>query len=158
MEALVGGVTDRWADCPGQLQVDLNKVGFSVKLPKKLDWQAGINHMQVEFGQGRVLIDPKCKFLVASLEAGMYNKNRTDFERSETLGHCDALAALSYALRMLNRENPFPQVFLSRDRYFDMRDHTPSEIHVSHALMPKQFNPSFSNNIGLKKFGSFTKR
>jgi len=157
MESQVESIADRWADCPGQLQIDLNKVGFPIKVPHKLDWQAGINHVQVEFGQGRVLVDPKCQFLAATLEAGMYNKNRTDFERSETLGHCDAIAALSYALRMLNRKNPYPDYIPPRSRYLDLRDNRPPELVAMQSIAPKQLG-SFSGSSGLKRLGSFKHR
>lgn len=160
MEHTVGGVLDRWADCPGQLQVDLNKpsVNFQVRLPKKLDWQAGINHMQVEFGQNRVVINPKCAFLAATLEAGMYNKQRTDFQRSETLGHCDALAALSYAMRMINKGNPYPQVIPNRDTHWDMHNYADPSTIAAKAMVPKTFNTGFSGTTSIKRFGTFNKR
>lgn len=97
-----------WADVPGQLQVDLsNDWNFNFQLPPKSDWLASVNNMSVKFTTDGIWIHPRCQFLQKSCRAGMFNKNRTDFERTPELGHCDALAALMYAIRVQSRENPY---------------------------------------------------
>lgn len=104
----------RWIDAPPQLvAVDLNSVGFIGQVPYKTDWLSAVNNMAVRFsqrgtnGMPKILIDPKCNFLKISLQSGTFNKQKTDFERTQTLGHCDALAALMYGLRHMDRTNPY---------------------------------------------------
>lgn len=101
-------ISARWADVPGQTQVDiLNVHDYQIMLPPKSDWTASVNQMAVMFTTDKVVINPACKFLIESLGAGMFNKTRTDFERTQRLGHMDALACLMYAFRTQDKENPF---------------------------------------------------
>jgi hypothetical protein len=107
------------ADAPGQTIVDIAGVyKETIALPNKEDWQASINFMNVSFGQGLIEIDPDCKFLIESLRSGTFNKQRNDFARSKTLGHCDAIACIMYALRHYDKNNPYPQATPPADAYF----------------------------------------
>lgn len=101
----------RYIDMPGQVQVDINEAHqFFAAMPLKDDFDASINQLALAFAQNKILVDPCCEFLAASLESGRFNKNRTDFMRSEALGHCDAIAALMYTWRMIDKTtNPFPK-------------------------------------------------
>jgi hypothetical protein len=96
-------------DAPGQIMIDLVvQHGFDVRPVMKEDWLSAVNQMSVRFcDPGRIYIHPKCVFLRQSLRSGTFNKNRNDFERTKALGHCDALAALMYGLRIQNRLNPY---------------------------------------------------
>ena len=98
----------RSIDCPGQLQVDLvQEYDLDFKIPNKADWQAKINQMNVHFTLGKIEIHPRCQFLIKTLKGGRFNKQKTDFERTRALGHCDALAALADGIRELPRDNPY---------------------------------------------------
>lgn len=136
-------ITARWADVPGQLQVDLQaEHNYQVQIPQKSDWLASVNSMAVKFAQDQILINPRCDFLCRSLRAGMFNRTRTDFERSEHLGHCDALAALMYAIRMANRENPYAaDMQFAPNMYIpDHRRAVEGDIgDLGQALNPKRF-------------------
>lgn len=101
----------RYIDMPGQVQVDINEAHqFYAAMPIKDDFDAAINQLALAFGQNKILVDPSCDFLIASLESGRFNKNRTDFMRSDALGHCDGIAALMYTWRMIDKStNPFPK-------------------------------------------------
>jgi hypothetical protein len=130
-------ITARWVDAPGQVQVDLKTMhNFEIRLPIKDDWQAGINNLQLMFARDEIEVHKDCKFLIQSLESGQYNQNRTDFARSDTLGHCDALAACMYAMRMVDRSMPYGLVTRSNNMFI-----APSkpEITLSDSLSPKQF-------------------
>lgn len=117
---------DRIADAPGQLQIDLHALHkFTVRPPAKDDFDAGINMLQVAFRQNKIEIHPRCKFLALSLDNGRLNKKRTDFERTPTLGHCDAIAALIYAYRMVNKENPYPIRLPQGDNEWQKPSHRP---------------------------------
>ncbi len=103
-------VTKRWADCPGQLSVDLQELDYTVSPVLKSDWQASINSLQTAFRIGQIEIDPSCRVLIITCDSGQFNKQRNDFSReSKELGHCDAIAALMYANRCYDRSNPYPE-------------------------------------------------
>ncbi len=107
----------RYVDCPGQLQVDLlNIYKYDTVLPIKDDKEAGINAVQVALLNDKIEIHPRCEFVITSMNNGRYNKQRTDFERTEALGHCDGIDAVRYAWRMRDTvTNPFPEKTYDRD-------------------------------------------
>lgn len=98
-----------WADVPGQLAIDLSHMfGITVGLPPKNDWVSGVNTMAARFAMNKMRIDKEhCPFLYRSIMGGTFNKHRSDFERSSVLGHCDALAAMLYAIRVTNHTDDF---------------------------------------------------
>jgi Terminase large subunit, T4likevirus-type, N-terminal len=129
----------RWADVPGQLQVDLNKGGYGVTVPFKSDWQAGINNLQVIFARNEIEINPRCEFLIQSLESGLFNKNKTDFHRSDILGHCDALAALMYGARCIDKSSPYPDLGFPRSGMMFGRNREDKMSGIARAVQPKTF-------------------
>lgn len=71
-----------------------------------------VNAVKIMVGKGDILVHPRCKQLIGCLEFGVWDKNRVGFDRSKHYGHYDALAALVYLVRNLNRhENPIPVGF-----------------------------------------------
>jgi hypothetical protein len=104
-------VTQRITDAPGQLLVDfMNKHNYNSLAPLKDDFHAGINAVRLMFRQNKIVVLPKCRFLIATLRGAVFNKARTDFNRTEYLGHMDALAALIYGVRMIDKtQNPYPE-------------------------------------------------
>lgn len=107
---IVKAVKAKWKDCPtlildapGQLLVDYSSLGLPAGLPQKDDFAAGLLMLNNAFHNDKVVIDPKCKLLIRTLEGGLLNKTRSDYERSESLGHCDAIASAIYALRGVDR-------------------------------------------------------
>ncbi len=89
-----------WADVHGQTKIDLAaSLKLDVQLPPKNDWLSGVNTMAAKFALNKVRIDPKCVFLRKSILGGMFNKTRSDFERSDALGHMDGCAAAMYAIK-----------------------------------------------------------
>ena len=106
------------ADVPGQVLVDLRELGHDFSVPPKDDWRAGCNNMALFFTQSRIQVHPRCEFLRLSLRSGVFNEQKTDFSRSAALGHCDALAALMYGRRTLDRNNPYPSHRPSADHAF----------------------------------------
>lgn len=76
----------------------------------KDELHAMVNHLRVWIQQGRIEIDESCKTLIDSLKFGIWNDNRTEFARSKSLGHYDALAALMYMVRNIDEAtNPIPR-------------------------------------------------
>jgi hypothetical protein len=151
------------ADVPGQTLVDLYELeNMSVKdrdswiTPPKHDWLAGVQSMANLFDMDQIWIHPRCKFLIRSARSGVFNKNRTDFERFEEedgIGHCDALAALAYANRIQERSNPAREMGLTNtDNIFTMNT---TESNKELGDLTAMFdNPKFASG---KAFGRFKK-
>jgi len=90
-------------DAPGQLLIDYSSLGLPAALPQKDDFGAGLLLLNNAFYNNTAVIHPKCALLIRTLEGGLLNKQRSDYERSESLGHCDAVAAAIYGLRCVDR-------------------------------------------------------
>lgn len=120
------------ADAPGQVRIDLSRLGLSTFPPRKGQgsFEAGINNLRYLVRKRELLVHPRCQFLTKTLLFGQFNKNRTDFQRSEELGHCDAIAALVYYSRHQRTDNPYPPTFkLHKDRhYYDHSDKDTSAL------------------------------
>jgi len=72
---------------------------------------AMVNAVRVWISQDRIEIDPSCRFLLDSIKFGIWNENRSEFARSKTLGHYDAVASLMYLVRNIDEQtNPIPIV------------------------------------------------
>ena len=136
------GITEIHADVPGQLQVDLvEHCDFSLKLPPKDDWKAAVNNMAVYFSLGQIWISPDCTYLILCCNSGTFNKQKTDFARTNVLGHCDGLAALMYAIRVQDTENPYQNIIkgpMHSDGTFALPG-TDDKIDVSTTIQPKRF-------------------
>lgn len=90
---------------------------WPVQMPDKADKLAAIHDLRVEVGARRFKVKQKCKHLRRQLKVGMWRDERhSDFERTEGLGHLDAIAAAIYFNRAIDRKlNPIPASYgLSR--------------------------------------------
>ncbi len=71
-----------------------------------------VNRLNLLVDSGRLVVHPRCKLLIQTLKNGVWDKNRTEFGRSEIgLGHMDALASLIYmnlAFESWFTTNPIP--------------------------------------------------
>lgn len=68
-----------------------------------------VNEVRLWVGGGKVEVNPRCTTLIDSLRYGLWDEDRKQWERSEHLGHFDALAALMYMIRNVDsRTNPIP--------------------------------------------------
>lgn len=106
----------RWADNDNLILLnDLNAMGFKDgsgrywSATAKDTIEAGVNMVRMWLAQGRIEIHPRCRFLIGTLGTALWNKQRTDFDRSAVYGHADALSALIYLIRNVNTAtNPIP--------------------------------------------------
>ena len=145
-------VPPRWADVPGQLQVDLlNMFDYQVQLPPKQDWLGAVNTMAARFATKKVKIRKRCKFLVGSIKAGMFNKTKTDFARSIEWGHMDALAALMYGIRCLNRESPYE----SHNAVHNSNIFINPDVFKEQEKNANDFGGKVFGGSGPKRFGSY---
>jgi hypothetical protein len=154
-------IHNRTADVPGQTQVDLvTDHKYPVQTPIKSDWQSMVNNMAVHFSRAKkVLVHPRCRFLIASLRSGTFNKQKTDFGRTEALGHMDGLAACMYALRAQDRADPYPAGSgISRNVYRRQDRQEQAEVHVAEAVQGKTFATNAAGSyFRAKRFGGFKK-
>lgn len=68
-----------------------------------------INGLRIAIKEGRIKINRRCKNLITQLKYGMWNEWRSDFERTSTMGHLDALVALAYLVDNVQwSKNPYP--------------------------------------------------
>jgi len=140
-----GRICSRSIDMPGQLQVDLTAYGFEAQMPPKDDWRAAINSMAVKFSLNKIWVHKRCRFLIQSLRSGTFNKNKTDFERTSILGHCDALAALMYGIRTQPTHSPYA-IEQKMEGYSFTSFRRPAQDDSLSGLSGKQFG-------GYKRFG-----
>lgn len=94
----------------------INDLSTTEKLPfsptDKDSLEAMVNALRLWFKDRRVLVHPRCKFLIGTLGSALWNKNRDDFAESKTYGHADAIAALMYGVRNVDvHTNPIPPDF-----------------------------------------------
>lgn len=137
-------IDSRFIDAPAQsVYVDWIKppYDFIGSIPVKTDWKAGVNSLNNRFKIGKAKIHPRCKFLIVSCRSGMFNKTKSDFARSEALGHCDGLSAMQYALRMRNTTDPYP-FYMAHSNHQRLQNATPRGIVQSATgtgITPKKF-------------------
>ena len=71
-----------------------------------------INEARIMIGKGQIEVHPRCKQVIGCLRYGVWNKKKTEFARSTDYGHFDALAALVYLCRNLDKHsNPIPATY-----------------------------------------------
>lgn len=74
--------------------------------------EAALNNMRMMIKNERIIINPKCRTLIAHLEGAVWNKARNSYARSADKGHYDAVDACKMLCRILNTtRNPYPAGF-----------------------------------------------
>ena len=85
------------------------KHGITFLITRKDDKHAQVNQLRMDINNFRLYINPRCKTLVHHLSHAQWDKKREKFTRSPDSGHYDAVDALIYMLRNIQKErNPFP--------------------------------------------------
>lgn len=115
----------RYLDAPGQLLIDYSREGFAATLPPKDDFHAGLQMIRNAFYQDKILIHPDCTLLIKTLTGGLLNRTKTDYARTPELGHADAVAALIYLYRVVDKKT----------------DTTPPPPRSTHRYRPPQPHP-----------------
>lgn len=109
-------------DAPKQLIYDIfSDHKWPVEMPPKDDKTAAVHALRVEVGQRRLKVKESCTHLRRQLKVGMWkDEKHLDFQRTEGLGHLDAIAALIYFNRVIDTKlNPIPLNHgLSRETHF----------------------------------------
>lgn len=73
-----------------------------------------VNNLRSWINDGRIVVHPRCKMLIQTLEQGVWadtvlGNQRKDFGRTKSLGHMDCIASLMYLVRNVDvSSNPIP--------------------------------------------------
>lgn len=83
---------------------------WTVFPPRKEDRISAIHELRIEAQKKKFKVKRRCAHLIRQLKVGMWKDDRhLDFERSDSLGHLDAIAAAIYLQRAVDRtRNPVP--------------------------------------------------
>lgn len=102
----------RFSDVDLRLVEDLSSLHSLNFIPTDKDFKEGaINEVRVRLSNRQIIIHPRCKELIFQCAVGVWNKNRSGFERTEETGHCDAIDALVYLVRNAPwNANPYPSL------------------------------------------------
>jgi hypothetical protein len=74
--------------------------------------EAMVNDLRMQVSGGKIRVHPRCKELIGCLRYGIWTDNRRTFDRSSVYGHYDALAAMIYLNRNIDRiTNPIPPTY-----------------------------------------------
>lgn len=74
--------------------------------------EAMLNELRLMIGKERIEVHPRCVQLSGCLKYGVWDAKKKKFARSNVYGHFDALAALIYLVRNLDRHaNPIPHTY-----------------------------------------------
>lgn len=98
-------------DAPKQLIYDIfTEHQWPVHMPEKSDKTAWIHRLRTEVGARRFKVKERCHHLRRQLKVGMWRDDKhVDFQRTEGLGHLDAIAAAIYFNRTIDPKlNPMP--------------------------------------------------
>jgi hypothetical protein len=108
----------RMGDCELQQLFDMSKDhDYKVSPIVKRSKQTGqgyrdsiLNNVRLSVSNNKFIVDSDaCPNTIKQLKFGIWNASRTDFERTETMGHLDALMALAYLLDNISwTKNPYP--------------------------------------------------
>jgi hypothetical protein len=79
---------------------------------RKDELAAMINALREMVKNEQILIDNRCKELLGCVRNGIWDKNRQKLAKSRVFGHFDALMALVYLVRNVDKDtNPIPKYF-----------------------------------------------
>lgn len=120
---------------------DMQKLhGMSVKATKKDKKEAQVNQTNIMIRNKQIIIDPRCINLDQQCRYGVWNKQRTSYERSAALSHCDAIDALVYLVRNTNKSrNPIPEHKHDTKKQID-HDNFYSNSNKGSSIFKKIFN------------------
>jgi len=80
---------------------------------KSKEWM--VSQTRKWINDGKLIVHPRCKMLISSLNFGIWKKGHSEFARSEKLGHYDFIDALVYLIAglmpMIRNINPIPPLY-----------------------------------------------
>jgi hypothetical protein len=113
---------------------DLHRLhGIFFRPTNKDNKEAQINNLRLDVAGYKLYIHPRCKTLIRHLRFATWDKQRKGFTRTEDGAHADAVDALLYLVRNVQKsKNPYPPGYrpdqmggsniFKRDSYFANSD------------------------------------
>jgi hypothetical protein len=100
----------RFSDIDARMILDLNRQhGIKISPADKQGKEVARNAVRSALHQDQIEFRSTAPITALHCEGAIWNKHRTDYERSDALGHCDALDVLIYMYRHVNFNlNPAP--------------------------------------------------
>lgn len=99
-------VSDNNLQVINDLQMDYGLFFMPTEKHDKLSY---IQNLRTMVGDRRIIINPRCKTLISHMRGATWDKQKKDFKRSPDKGHYDAVAALLYLSRNIQKtRNPYP--------------------------------------------------
>jgi hypothetical protein len=114
---LLGPTLRRVVDAPLLVHAEMSREGREWTLARKDDLDAAINGLRLLIPL-KLRIHQRCKTIVSHARNGIWNKQRTEFQRvtGEHAHHFDGLASLVYMARHVDwQHNPYPAEALGLD-------------------------------------------
>jgi hypothetical protein len=102
--------------------------GLHFLATRKDDSDAALNNLRMMVHNQRIIINPRCQTLISHLENGIWNKQKSSFDRSADGSHYDAIDALKYLVRNVQfSKNPFPSSYglKSQEDRFNLHKNNP---------------------------------
>lgn len=130
-------------DADKQLLYDIiGDLKYAVMPPRKEDKIAAIHELRVEVQSLRFKVKRRCVNTIRQLKVGMWKDDKhTDFERTDGLGHLDAIAAAIYLNRAVDRtKNPTPR-FHGFDPYTSHIPRSGPDLTQTDAAVAALFRP-----------------
>jgi len=122
----------RFSDIDARMILDLNRQhGIKISAADKQGKEVARNAVRTALHEDKIEFRSTAPITALHVEGAVWNKNRTDYERSDALGHCDALDVLIYMYRHINVNlNPAPPhgVLLAKDVPLVDMHHTPEQM------------------------------
>lgn len=107
LESVYRRVSDNNLIVINDLQMDHGLHFLATEKHEKLTYMSLLRTM-IENRQ--ILINPRCKNLIAHMRSATWDKSKKDFKRSPDNGHYDGVAALLYLSRNIDKtRNPYPK-------------------------------------------------
>jgi hypothetical protein len=111
----------RICDTDPRMIVDLRKLSDIKFIATKKDKKhAQINQTNLMFLNQEIEINPRCETLIDHCRYGVWKESFTEYQRTKSMGHFDAIDALVYMVRNIARNhNPIPENTYSVHTHID---------------------------------------
>lgn len=108
--------------------------------------QAMVNKVRIMVMHGRILINPRCEYLIGCMRGGLWDKKKIMFSRNTKYFHYDHLAALIYMVRFLDTStNPIPPTYghVQQNTWnYQSLDQLNKQHNLSKAILPQIKHPN----------------
>lgn len=130
----------RVTDLDGRLVNDLAQPPYRLtwRHTEKTEAVVWERRLRTAIQDGKIRVHRRCKRLLKTLQYARWNDNRTDYERTEEMGHADLWKMLVYMFRNVEWNiNPFPPPERTREEQYRrqlVRPATPAQAAVQGAF------------------------